>query len=77
LGVAHGHDALQRGFYQALWAASGQAAVGGLVQAGYVELFERGNCCQDALRTFVLLGDPLTQMRMSAARSLYLPLMQR
>lgn len=77
LGVAHGHDALQRGFYQALWAASGQAAVGGLVQAGYVELFERGNCCQDALRTFVLLGDPLTQMRMAEARSLYLPLIQR
>jgi hypothetical protein len=77
LGVAHGHDALQRGFYQALWAASGQAAVGGLVQAGYVELFERGNCCQDALRTFVLLGDPLTQMRMAEARSLYLPLVQR
>jgi hypothetical protein len=75
LGVAHGHDALQRGFYQALWAAPPLSApVGSLAAAGYLELFSHGSCCQDALATFALLGDPLTPARVQAAQRSYLPL---
>jgi hypothetical protein len=53
LGIAHGHDALQRGFYRALWSRPpATATLGDLTLAGYRELFLRGSCCQDTLRTF-------------------------
>jgi hypothetical protein len=75
LGVSHGHDRLQRGFYQALWAAPPQqATLGSLVQAGYRDLFETGLCCQDAIRTYVLLGDPLTHARIVPAQRVFLPI---
>lgn len=75
LGVVHGHEWLQRGFQQALWANPTTAPVlGTLTQAGYVRLFTQGTCCQDALRTFVLLGDPLTRPHLWAERRVYLPL---
>jgi hypothetical protein len=78
LGVSRGHDALQRGFYRALWDEQApSAAVGRLTLAGYTELFTRGNCCQGTLRTFLLLGDPLTELRMHPADRIYLPLVQR
>jgi hypothetical protein len=79
LGVSQGHDALQRGFYLALWDEQApSAALGRLALAGYAELFTRGGtCCQDTLRTFLLLGDPLTDLRMQPAERLYLPLVQR
>jgi hypothetical protein len=81
LGVAYGHNALQRGFYNDMWnGASGTAAtrgtVGQRVQAGYLDLYTNGNCCQSSLYTFVLLGDPLTQMRATATRA-YLPTVYR
>lgn len=64
LGIAHGHDALQRGFYRALWSKpAGTATLGDLTLAGYRELFTRGSYCRDTLRTFALLGDPLTWAR--------------
>ncbi|NTU83410.1 MAG: hypothetical protein HGA45_29245, partial [Chloroflexales bacterium] len=56
LGVLYGHDALQRGFYKALWAAPGQATLGALTMAGYLELFATQSCCQESVRTFALLG---------------------
>ncbi len=78
LGVTHGHKSLQRGFYQALWAAPPRTAtLGTLVQAGYQELFTNGNCCEDALRTFALLGDPLTIPQVQAANRIYLPIIAR
>ncbi|MFL5802814.1 MAG: C25 family cysteine peptidase, partial [Roseiflexaceae bacterium] len=78
LGVAHGHDSLARGFFAALWAAPPQrAALGELVRAGELELFTHGNCCQDTLRTFVLLGDPLTSARVMPAERTYLPVVDR
>jgi hypothetical protein len=79
LGVSHGHDSLQRGFYLALWDEQApSAALGRLALAGYTELFTRGGtCCQDTLRTFLLLGDPLTELRVQPAERLYLPRVQR
>jgi hypothetical protein len=77
-GVAHGHDAMQRGFYRALWAAPPQSAtLGQLTSAGYLELFTTGSCCQDTLATFALLGDPLTKARVQPAQRLFLPLGRR
>jgi len=78
LSVAHGHDSLQRGFYTALWAAPPmQAKLGELLAAGYNELLTKSTCCQDALKTFVLLGDPLTPARLLAPNSIYLPIVNR
>ncbi len=78
MGVAHGHDALQRGFYQALWDAPPMTApLGRLTLAGYVELLTRGGCCDDAVHTFALLGDPLTPARVAPATWVYLPLIRR
>lgn len=78
LGVSNGHDALQRGFLQALARAPAQRGqLGGLVQAGYLELFANGGCCEDALRTFSLLGDPRTPARVEGARRSYVPSVRR
>jgi hypothetical protein len=78
LGVAHGHDALQHGFHSALWSAAPMTArIGALTAAGYLDLFTSGGCCQDALRTFALLGDPLTAARVRPARRVYLPGIRR
>jgi hypothetical protein len=50
-----------------LWSRpTGTATLGKLPLAGYRELFLRGTCCQDTLRTFALLGDPLTRARVQA-----------
>jgi hypothetical protein len=78
LGVAHGHDLLAQGFFTALWAAPPQRAqLGALVRSGELELFTHGTCCQDTLRTFVLLGDPLTPARVMPAKRTYLPVVDR
>jgi hypothetical protein len=80
LGVAFGHEALQRGFYKGLWSQprlSGK--VGAATQSGYVELFAQtsgANSVDDSLRTFLLLGDPLTTARI-APPMLYLPNISR
>ena len=74
LGITHGHDALQRGFYRALWSRpAGTATLGELTLAGYRELFMRGSCCQDTLRTFALLGDPLTRARVQPLQRVWVP----
>lgn len=69
LGVAYGHDWLQEGFYQTYWQSGpgGDQRMGNLVQAGYLRLFTQGLCCQESLRTFALLGEPLMSPRVSAA----------
>ncbi|NJN67912.1 MAG: hypothetical protein HC884_14985 [Chloroflexaceae bacterium] len=75
LGVAHGHDTLQRGFHQALWKTlPNPASVGFLALAGYTAIFTQGTCCQDVLRTYTLLGDPLMPVWVFAAEQVYLPL---
>lgn len=78
LGVSYGHDALARGFYRALWAAPGQTRLGALAAAGYLELFVSEPCCQDSIRTFALLGDPLLVPRvLPNVETLSLPLISR
>jgi hypothetical protein len=78
LGVAHGHDTLQHGFYGALWSAPPLSApIGMLTLAGYLDLFMNGGCCQDTIRTFALLGDPAMPARVQPAQRVYLPFVQR
>ncbi len=78
LSVAAGHDVLQIGFHRKLWQAEGASArLGELVEAGYLELFTSptGNCCLDQPKTFLLLGDPLTPLRITLPESVtYLPM---
>ncbi|MCG8350597.1 MAG: C25 family cysteine peptidase [Chloroflexales bacterium] len=84
-GVLFGHTALQRGFYQMLWSADSTVMGGGspaylgeLTAAGFLELFTNGNCCQDAIRTYALLGDPLTVPQvLPGAAQVYLPVALR
>jgi hypothetical protein len=74
LSVVHGHDALQRGFHAALWAAPPLTApLGHLIEAGHTELLTTAGCCQDALQTFLLLGDPLTPARVMPVNGIYMP----
>ncbi|MFN8567511.1 MAG: C25 family cysteine peptidase [Kouleothrix sp.] len=77
-GVAHGHDALQRGFYTKLWDAPPLSArLGELAVAGYAELYNKGLCCQDAISTYALLGDAMMPARVIPAHRLYLPATRR
>jgi hypothetical protein len=87
LGVAHGHDALQNGFLKSFWkpastgetgkATPGSAPLGELTLMGYNELALNGGCCQDTIRTFLLLGDPLTALRMFVPKGVYLPYVRK
>lgn len=82
-GVLHGHDAMMRGFFRAMSAGAAPPpgvrdwrAVGALVLAGYRETSATAPCCDDALLTFALLGDPLTPLR-AAERRVVLPVTGR
>ncbi len=83
LGVSYGHDKLQRGFFRALWSPAPDTGVeraaplGALTSAGFRELFTGSACCQETLFTYVLLGDPLTPLRVTAGARVMLPLVQR
>ena len=82
-GVSHGHDYLARGFFNQLWSSQpGTARLGELVQAGYLNLFQGAYaCCGDSIRTYLLLGDPLTKARVSftwmGAYRAYVPTVRR
>ncbi|MEO6063967.1 MAG: C25 family cysteine peptidase, partial [Thermoflexales bacterium] len=82
-GVSHGHDYLARGFFNQLWGSQpGTARLGQLIQAGYLSLFQGAYaCCGDSIRTYLLLGDPLTRPRVSyswvAPARAFLPLINR
>lgn len=75
LGVAHGHDALARGFFNALWRAGARPTLGALTLAGYAELAAAGG--SDTLFTYVLLGDPLTPAGVWRGANVLLPLVAR
>jgi hypothetical protein len=81
LGVSYGHDALLRGFMAGLRANPGRATLGELTLAGYAALREDyllgklGNL--SALRTYALLGDPLTPARVVGAERTVLPFLQQ
>ncbi len=78
LGVAYGHDTMQAGFNKALWADDPVSKpLGQLTQAGYLEVFTDGLCCQENLRTYALFGDPMTVPRVLAPKMVYMPLIER
>jgi hypothetical protein len=78
LGILFTYDFLQRGFYKALWKSPGTLTIGALAQASLLELFQNASCCDEPLRTHVLLGDPLTPLRITALPTrLYFPLFGR
>jgi hypothetical protein len=74
LSVAHGHDALQRGFYRTLWSKPPlTATLGELTLGGYEYVATETACCQDVIRTFLLFGDPLTPALVQPTPMLVLP----
>jgi hypothetical protein len=73
LGVAYGHDLLQRGFYEQYWSGDGERRMGALALSGYVTLFTQGFCCQDTINTYAILGDPIMAPQVKAVRQIYLP----
>lgn len=81
LGVSHGHEALLRGFLGELAAAAGQPTLGELTLAGLDELrgdgSHGGGIYASTLRTYALLGDPLTPLRLERAEQVWLPLVVR
>ncbi|GAB4198102.1 MAG: C25 family cysteine peptidase [Roseiflexaceae bacterium] len=79
LGLVTGHALLQRGFYRALWAAPPQQVpLGGLVAAGYLELFAHADqASTHHIQSFVLLGDPLTPARVVPAQQVYMPVVHK
>ncbi len=81
LTVAHGHDYLQKGFIARLRASAPYSQrMGDLVEAGYTSLLTSPlTSSLDALKTFLVLGDPLTKVRISGGGSepLFLPAVQR
>lgn len=82
-GVSHGHDFLARGFFGVLWSTpSNQTRLGPAIQNGYVNLFTNAYlCCGDSIRTYLLLGDPLTKVRVTyswaGSGRAYLPQVRR
>lgn len=74
LGVATGHDALHRGFYQAIF-QSNVKKLGPATLAGKLALFATGSN-YDLLHTFVIFGDPALDMKIPAP-PVYLPVTMR
>lgn len=78
VSVVHGHDKLQRGFFSLLYNTAGKVyRLGELEDAGYKELLLSAPGTEDILRTFLLLGDPLTRLRMPREHSVFLPATKR
>jgi hypothetical protein len=78
LSVAQGHFALERGFHETLWAKQGgRSRMGDLVMGGYLEQYTKSACCDDVRRTFMLMGDPMTRVRIGEIDGAYLPLVAR
>jgi hypothetical protein len=77
ISVARGHEELQTGFFDLLAQRRGRSVrLGALLEAGYDRLLASSES-QDALRTFLLLGDPLTPLRYRAGTGTWLPIIRR
>ncbi|GAB4122468.1 MAG: C25 family cysteine peptidase [Roseiflexaceae bacterium] len=72
LGVSFGHDLLIEGFDQAFWQL-GERRMGRLTMAGAERLLSSNGCCKESVWTFVLLGDPLTSVRVTTGYRALLP----
>ncbi len=64
LGVGPGHDALSRGFYQAVM-QQGVLQIGAATTLGKANLYSSGQNL-DLLDTFILLGDPAMRLAVPA-----------
>lgn len=82
-GVSYGHNQLHQGFFEALWATpANQATLGTLTLASLRNLTANSNLNTGPLFTYLLLGDPLTHIRLhdqdeAPRRLLFLPLVKR
>ena len=77
ISVASGHDQLQAGFLDLLARRGGRSTrLGALLESGYDRL-QAGAESQDAQRTFLLLGDPLTALRYQRGAAVWLPIVRR
>jgi hypothetical protein len=77
LSVVHGHEQLQEGFFALLFDPKVQnPRLGDLLDAGYLQVMYYGASNEDILRTFLLLGDPLTRVRYRAGTGAFLPVVQ-
>jgi hypothetical protein len=65
LGVATGHDSLQRGFYDALF-INGERFLGPATLSGKVRLYNTGFNL-DLLQTFTTFGDPALEIQVPAS----------
>jgi hypothetical protein len=60
---AHSHDKLQEGFFDLMFSQVNKPMrLGELTEAGYIEVLIEAPSNDYVLRTFVLLGDPLTRL---------------
>lgn len=75
LGVATGHDPLQRGFYSAVL-QNGVRRLGPATLAAKLALYATGNN-YDLIDTFTIFGDPALQILVPWAATIYLPAIQQ
>jgi hypothetical protein len=70
LGVMYGHQPLLHGFFKTYWknySINAPPTVGQSAMGGYLQLFaENAENGEDSLRTYSILGDPLTRARVYA-----------
>ena len=75
LGVAHGHDALHRGFLKSLFVNQnwqlGQAAM-----SGYAAIYQAGTNI-DLIYTYLILGDPALNILHTQSPLIFLPMVVR
>ncbi|WP_141508883.1 C25 family cysteine peptidase [Candidatus Chloroploca asiatica] len=82
-GVSYGHNQLHQGFFEALWATpSNQASLGTLTLASLHNLAANSDLNTGPLFTYLLLGDPLTHVRLhdhdeAPHNRLFLPVVNR
>lgn len=71
-GVLYIHDILLKGFFEKYWSSPGDTVrLGELTRAGYEEVQRNAGCCQNLARNYVLLGDPMMQVRKSLPTNRY------
>ncbi len=75
LSAVVGHEVLQEGYLKQLLSKNTPQPIGVLLRAGYENVILHAVGADDILRTFMLMGDPLTKFRFSpVAAGLYLPI---
>ncbi len=77
LGVATGHDYLDRGFFEAIF-QGGIRQLGPAAIAGKMNLWlNSGGANLDLIDTFTLLGDPASRLNIPPIKLIYLPMISR